>query len=94
MSVQNIVPIDLLPHLQRLNLLADDDIDYVYNPQNSEKDKIKRILRTAPGKDGDAFERFVECFEADSHHKHHAYLARRLREAIEKKRHYPFSEYS
>ena len=90
--MQNICPIDLLPHLKRQNLLSDSDIDYIYNPKNQERDKIKRILFTAPGKDSGAFDRFVECFEADSNHTSHVYLARRLREAIERKRLYPFSK--
>lgn len=85
---------DLLPYLIRRNLLGDTDIDFIYDPKNSEKDKAKRILRTAPSKDGgNGFERFVQCFEADSSHEGHVYLARRLRETIEKKRLYPFSKY-
>lgn len=85
---------DLLPHLQRFNLLSDDEIDYIYNPKHSEKDKVKKILRSAPSKHGDAFDLFVECFEADKEHQAHLYLAKRLREAVEKKRLYPFSMFS
>jgi len=90
--LQNINPLDLLPHLQREDLLPDNDIDYIYDPKNSEKDKIVRILRTAPMQSSNAFEKFVECFEVDSAHKGHTYLARRLKEAIEMKRLYPFSK--
>ena len=83
---------DLLPHLQRHNLLSDDEIDYIYDPSHSERDKIKKILLTAPSKNADAFDSFAECLEADGSHKAHVYLAKRLREAIEKKRLYPFSK--
>ena len=85
-------PLDLLPHLKQLDLLEDEEIDFVYDPKNSEKDKIKKILLTAPSKNGNAFDLFVECFEADSDHQPHIYLGKRLREAIEKKRLYPFSK--
>ena len=91
--LQSIKPLDLLPHLKRFNLLSDDEIDYIYNPRNSEKDKVKKILRMAPSKNGDAFDMFVQCFEEDNNHQEHLYLARRLRDAIEKKRLYPFSEF-
>ena len=91
--MQNICPIDLLPHLKRHNLLSDNDIDYIYNPQNLEKDKVKRILLTAPSKDSEAFDRFVACFETDSSHSKHMNLARRLRDAIERKKLYPFSKF-
>lgn len=84
---------DLLPHLQRHDLLSDDEIDYIYDPSHSDRDKIKKILLTAPTKNADAFDSFAECLEADSSHKPHVYLAKRLREAIEKKRLYPFSKY-
>ena len=84
---------DLLPHLKQYNLLGDEDIDYIYNPNNTERDKIKRILHTVPFRDtSDAFEKFVKCFEADGDHEAHTYLARRLREAMEMKRQAPFSK--
>lgn len=89
---QNIRPLDLLPHLIRANLLKDSDIDFIYDPKYQEREKIKRILRTAPCRDSGAFERFVDSFEADRSHAAHMYLARKLRETIEKKRLYPFSK--
>lgn len=82
---------DLLPHLVRLKLLIDEDIDYLYNPKNREQDKIKRII-SASTQDANALERFADCLEADSNHKAHTHLAKRLREAMERKRLYPFSK--
>ncbi len=83
---------DLIPHLQRFDLLNDSDIDFVYNPSNSTKDKIKRIILEAPTHDGNSFERFVDCLECDGNHSSHVYLTKRFREAMEKKKMYPFSE--
>lgn len=91
-TLQSVSPLDLLPHLKRFNLLSDDEIDYIYDPKNSVKDKVKKILLNAPSKNGNSFDVFVECFEADSSHQGHMYLAKRLRDAIERKRLYPFSK--
>jgi len=82
---------DLLPHLKSRSLLLDDDIDFLYDPSHTHKDKVRRIVLSVPNKDMDAMETFVECLEMDTAHQGHTYLAKRFREALEKKRLYPFS---
>ena len=84
---------DLLPYLKSCSLLSDDDIDYLYDPNHTHKDKVRHIVLSVPNKDMDAMETFVECLEMDVGHEGHTYLAKRFREALEKKRLYPFSTF-
>ena len=49
-------------------------------------------MRHAPYKDPGAFSRFVQCLSEENVHPGHKYLARRLHEAMERKRTNPFSE--
>lgn len=78
--------------MKKFELLSDDDIDFIYNPNNSKKDKIKCIVLHAPSRDVDAMDKFVMCLETDIGHLPHVYLAKKFREAIDKKRLYPFSK--
>ena len=82
----------LFPYLQHNSLLSNDDVDYICNPRRTENERRRRIIISAPCRDPDAFDRFVECLSVEHSHSGHAYLARRMREAIEKKRENPFSK--
>lgn len=42
--------------------------------------------------EADAMDRLVECLAADTVHSTHCYMARRLREALEKRRQHPECE--
>ncbi len=85
-------PMNLLPYLKSRSLLSDDDVDFLYNPSHTNKEKVKRIVQGVPNRDMDAMEAFVDCLEMDSTDQGHVYLAKRFKEAIEKKRLYPFSK--
>ena len=47
---------------------------------------------SAPCHDHNAFDRFVDCLSIEHSHSGHAYLAKRIREAIKRKRENPFSK--
>lgn len=85
-------PMALLPYLQRHALVDSSDVDYICNPHRTDDDRRWRILRHAPYKDPGAFSRFVQCLAEENVHPGHKYLARRLHEAMERKRTNPFSE--
>ena len=90
--LQHIDSIKLFPYLQRNNLLSDDDVDYISNPRRTENERKRRIIISAPCSDPDAFDRFIDCLSVERSHSGHAYLAKRMREAIKKKRENPFSK--
>ena len=53
----------LLPHLMRYGLANREDTDYISNPYRTSRERNMHIIRTAPHKDSNAFERFVRCLE-------------------------------
>ncbi len=79
----------IVPLLSQYNLLNGDDLKYLSHPFRTEKEKKKRILASAPATD---FELFVEVISSEKTDSGHVYLARRVREALEKKRSNPFSK--
>ena len=84
---------DLLPLLKQHTLLNEDDIVYIQSPNRSEKERRQRILNAAPFSGPGAFERFIECLGRETKHSGHAYLARRMGEALDRKKENPFSEF-
>lgn len=91
-NLQNIDSLKLFPYLQRSSLLSIDDVDYISNPKRTENERRKRIIVSAPCRDPDAFDRFLDCLSVERNHSGHAYLAKRMREAIKRKRENPFSK--
>jgi CHAD domain-containing protein len=65
---------------------------YISSPQQSDEDKKERVLCALVVQEEDAVERLVECLAGDSAHSTHRYMARKLREALEKKRQHPECE--
>lgn len=90
--MQHIDSIKLFPYLQHNSLLSDDDMEYICNPRRTENERRRRIIISAPCRDPDAFDRFVDCLSVEHSHPGHTFLAKRMREAIKKKRENPFSE--
>ena len=90
-SMQHIDSIKLFPYLQRNSLLSDDDMEYICNPRRTENERRRRIIISAPCRDPDAFDRFVDCLSVERSHPGHTFLAKRMKEAIKKKRENPFS---
>ena len=91
-SMQHIDSIKLFPYLQHNSLLSDDDMEYICNPRRTENERRRRIIISAPCQDPDAFDRFIDCLSVEHSHPGHTFLAKRMREAIKKKRENPFSE--
>ena len=91
-SMQHIDSIKLFPYLQRNSLLSDDDMEYICNPRRTENERRRRIIISAPCRDPDAFDRFVDCLSVERSHPGHTFLSKRMREAIKKKRENPFSK--
>ena len=91
-SMQHIDSIKLFPYLQHNSLLSDDDMEYICNPRRTENERRRRIIISAPCRDPDAFDRFVDCLSVEHSHPGHTFLAKRMKEAIKKKRENPFSE--
>ncbi|XP_064390018.1 mucin-2-like isoform X3 [Halichondria panicea] len=86
--MQYLNPVVIIPLLSQYNLLKGDDLKYLSHPFRTEKEKKKRIIASAPATD---FELFVEAISSEKTDSGHVYLARRIREALEKKRSNPFS---
>lgn len=85
-------PLTLYPYLQSHGLITHEDVDYIINPHRTDRERRSRVLITAPYKEPNAFERFLQSLSEEPDHAGHKYLARRLREALEKKRMNPYSE--
>ena len=83
-------PVVLVPVLTQHNLLTNEDLKFLSHPLKTDKERRRRILSSAPVID---FDLFVECISSEKSDSGHVYLARRLREAFEKKRNNPFSEF-
>ena len=90
-SMQHIDSIKLFPYLQHNSLLSDDDMEYICNPRRTENERRRRIIISAPCHDPDAFDRFIDCLSVERSHPGHTFLAKRMKEAIKKKRENPFS---
>ena len=75
----------LLPYLQYHALVSPADVDYICNPHWTVVNKRMRILECVSSEGPDGLERFVQCLSEGTEHAGHAYLAGRLREAMEER---------
>ena len=62
---------------------------YIGSAQRSDEEKKERLLSALAVQETDSMERLVECLVEEKTHSGHRHLARRLREALEKKRQHP-----
>ena len=90
--MQYMSPLELLPYLCQHTLLSQEDVDFICNPARTENERRRRVMSVSPYRGPDAFDRFMVCLATDRSHSGHAYLARRLHEARERKRENPFSK--
>lgn len=67
--------------------------DFINSPKTSDELRKQRILTALAVQDGDIVDRLVDCLSNDMVYSNHRYIARRLREAMDKKRRHPDSEY-
>ena len=67
-------------------------LDYIESPHRSDGDRKDRILSAILLQEGDSVDRLIDCLSVEKSHSGHKYLARRLREAVEKKKQHPDSE--
>ena len=67
-------------------------LDYIRSPHRSDEERKDRILSAILLQEGDSIDRLVDCLLQETSHSGHKYLARRLREAVEKKQQHPDSE--
>ena len=65
---------------------------YISSPQRTDEERKEKILCALAIQDADVTERLVECLAGDSAYSNHRYMARKLREAIERKKQHPECE--
>ncbi len=87
--IQYLNPVVIVPLLEQHYLISSDDSKYLSHPFRTDKEKKKIILTSAPTTD---FDLFVDVISSEKTDSGHVYLARRIRETLEKKRNNPFSE--
>lgn len=90
--MQHMDPMSLHPYLLRHGLVSREDVDYICNPHRTDRERRSRILHAVPYTDPQAFQYFLQSLSEEPDHAGHKYLAKSLREALEKKRQNPYSK--